>query len=447
VRLGQSTADALVHRFEHARGAGDPLALPPWAVELRARVSAFVAGHVSPRVSELDRHPSDGQPDPHLVSEGARAGLLTLAIPAYAGGDGRLLTMARTGILNLAVALEELAAGCAGVATLFGAHHLGLTPILLSGDFRQHWRLLRPIARSARSSRPSLCAFAITEPGAGSDVEDRRGSRAARLSTFARKVAGGYVLDGRKCFISNGSAADLVTVFAALSRERGVDSWTCFALRRGSPGFHVGRVENKMGQRASPTAELVFDGCFVPEADRIGREGQGWQLNQMTLDTSRVGVAAIALGAARGALDQLVVECRRRRLGSRPLLAHAEVRLQIADLAMKVETLRSVVWRAARVFPPSEVLSATAKCTGADVAVDVCERSLALLGDAGLDAAVGLEKRLRDARLLQIYEGTNQINRLVVADALGLGDGALDQPSPSSPAAASVDERIALSAP
>ncbi len=414
--LAQTAADAVVQRFEERRGSLDPLALPPWMDRIRDRAARFVDEHVVPRARDLER--THGEPDAVLLREGGRAGLLTTTIPRYCGGDGSLFTIVRHGTLHVAILVEELARGCAGVATLFGAHHLGILPILLCGDVRQHWRLLRPIARTAGSEVPRLCAFAITEPGAGSDVEDERGSRTARLGTFARKVPGGYVLTGRKCFISNGSVASLVSVFAALTHEEGVRSWTCLAVRRGAPGFSVGRVEAKMGQRASPAAELVFDECFVPEADRVGRDRQGWQLNKMTLDTSRAGVGAIALGAARGALEQAIASCRSRRVGDRPMIALPEVRIELADLAMKVETLRSLVWRACSVFPPSAAMSATAKCVGADIAVEVCTRAMTLLGDSGIDASLGLEKRLRDARLLQIYEGTNQINRLAVAEAL-----------------------------
>jgi alkylation response protein AidB-like acyl-CoA dehydrogenase len=414
--LTQSAADAFIARFDRTRGALDPMKVPAWMESLRATAERFTSDHVVPRLAELDRDLPDGRPDPALIRAAARAGILTMTIPRLLGGDSGVTTFFRFGARPFALVIEELARGCAGVATLLGAHHLGLLPVLLSGDLRQYARVLRPIAGSARGLDPGLAAFAITEPGAGSDAEDTEGSRTARLSCFAVHVSGGYRLNGRKCFISNGSVARWITVFAAVERAEGVASWTCLVVRPPVSGFSVGRIEHKMGQRASPAAELVFDDVFVPEADVVAGEKRGWKLNRMTLDVSRAGVGAMGLGVARGALERAIELAGRRDLGPRPLLAYPEVRFELADLITKVETVRSLVWRACSTFPPDAALSATAKCVAADVAVEVVTRAMALFGDAGLTAELGLEKRLRDARLLQIFEGTNQVNRVLVAE-------------------------------
>lgn len=414
--LSRSAADAFIARFERTRGALDPMRVPAWMERLRVTAERYTAEVVRPRLAELDLDRPDGRPDPELIRAASRAGILTMSIPRVFGGDSGLTTFFRFGARPFALVIEELARGCAGVATLLGAHHLGLLPVLLSGDVRQYLRVLRPVAAAARGDDPGLAAFAITEPGAGSDAEDREGSRTARLSCFATRVAGGYRLDGRKCFISNGSVARWITVFAALDRAEGVASWTCLVVRPPVSGFSVGRIEHKMGQRASPAAELVFDGVFVPEADVVAGERRGWVLNRMTLDVSRAGVGAMGLGVARGALERAIELAARHDLGPRPLLAYPEVRFELADLVMRVETVRSLVWRACSTFPPDAALSATAKCVAADVAVEVVMRAMALFGDAGLTAELGLEKRLRDARLLQIFEGTNQVNRVLVAE-------------------------------
>ncbi len=416
MKLTHSAADAFIAHFERTRGALDPLRMPAWMETLRATAQRFTHENVLPRLAELDRDLPDGRPDSALIRAAARAGILTMSIPRILGGDSGLTTFFRFGALPFALVIEELARGCAGVATLLGAHHLGLLPVLLSGDLRQYVRVLRPVAAAARGADPGLAAFAITEPGAGSDAEDSEGSRTARLSCFATRVAGGYRLTGRKCFISNGSVARWITVFAALDRAEGVASWTCLVVRPPVTGFSVGRIEHKMGQRASPAAELVFDDVFVPDADVVAGEKRGWKLNRMTLDVSRAGVGAMGLGVARGALEHAIELAARRNLGPRPLLAHPEVRFELADLVTQVETVRSLVWRACSTFPPDAALSASAKLVAADVAVEVVTRAMALFGDAGITTELGLEKRLRDARLLQIFEGTNQVNRVLVAE-------------------------------
>ena len=409
--LSTLTGDRFMRRLEQNRGRLDPFELPRWLDRIRKDAAEFAAREVAPRALALDRAPTSAEPDADLVRAAGRAGMLTMAIPRLFGGDTGLTTMFRHGGLPIAIVLEELACACAGVATLVGAHQLGLLPLVFSGDLGAWLRILPGVARAARREHPQLCAFAITEPDAGSDVEDTVGSRTARLGCHAERVAGGYRLRGRKCFISNGSAAEWVFVFAALDRSVGVRSWTCLAVRKGTPGFSVGRIEHKMGHRASPAAELVFDDVFVPTAFRVGAERQGWRLNRLVLDVSRAGVGAIGLGIARGALECAIVACRERNLLERP-----DVRQELAGLVMKVEMLRSLVWRACMTFPPHGWLSASAKAQSGDVAVDVCGRAMALIGDAALVEDVGLEKRLRDARLIQIYEGTNQVNRVLVAE-------------------------------
>lgn len=359
-------------------------------------------GAVSPAVAEILRRAALG-------------GLLSDTLPWPFGRAP--LALARVPLaLAQAVRAEEFAAACGGMALLLGAHGLGVAPILISGDQRAIGRFVRPAFRDHRGGDPHLFAFAITEPHAGSDVEEGAGAARLKPGVAARRVEGGWRLSGRKVFISGGDLARTITVFAALEGE-GIESWTCFVVQRDMPGFSVVRTELKMGQRVSGAAELHFDEVFVPADHVVGGLRRGWAINRAVLNYSRAPVGGLAIGMARGAVQAALTFLRRPRFGGRPLLDEQEVQLAVADMLADLAAERALVWQQAASFVPRQSGAAMAKFHAADTAVRVCERAMSLLAEYAVVHGP-VEKGFRDARLTQIYEGTNQINRLAMIEDL-----------------------------
>jgi alkylation response protein AidB-like acyl-CoA dehydrogenase len=380
-----------------------------------------------------------------LVRAGAREGWLTAGVPTAWGGHGLSVTA-------MSVAMEEMCAADAGAANIFGAHGLGLLPLMLSMDLDLGRRVLGPVVRATTRRFPLLCAFAITEPGGGSDVQEADGLRLGDVQSHAVRVRGGYRLTGRKVFISNGSVAEYIVVFVALDRTERQASWTGFVIRHGAAGVHPTRVERKMGQRACPAAEITFEDVFVPDAWRVGREGEGWELTRRTLAVSRGPVGAIAVGIARDAYECALTYLRDTRPngGRRHLEPWMEDTL--AGMAVRIRTARAayleagqhcdeilpgrlahdaaaalarapvlgprVVGALARNRRPGTaeawahqcVLGATAKIAGSDTAMKVTTEALDLIPVSAGPLRARAEKAFRDAKLTQIYEGTNQIN-------------------------------------
>ena len=279
----------------------DTLTLPRGARRWRRKARRFAQEHIRPLAPEADLHPHEYDPKP-LLAAAAREGFQTLLAP-WPLGSASLRPYLGGAALQVAVVGEELATECGGLALLLLAHNLGIVPLLLSGSLRVMVRHFIPFYLGSRVlGRPGCMAFAITEPEAGSDAEETAGGAAARLVTTAKYMPGmgGYVLNGRKCFISDGAIADKVTVYAKIEGE-GIESWTCFLVEKGMKGFSVGRSERKMGQRASDASELVFDNVFVPKKNVVGRVRSGWPNNRNVLNYSRPVVGAMALGHGRGA--------------------------------------------------------------------------------------------------------------------------------------------------
>jgi alkylation response protein AidB-like acyl-CoA dehydrogenase len=279
-----------------------------------------------------------------------------------------------------------------------------------------------PINRANLRGEVRLVAYAITEPEAGSDVEESAGAAQARYVTTARKVPGGYVLNGQKVFISGGGHCDYVTVFAVLEREDGskaqVDTdFTCFIVEREREGFGVGRRERKLEQRACDASQLFFDEVFLPRRNLVGTERSGWALNRNVLNYSRGPVGAIALGIARGAVEAATRFARETRLGDKPLMAYQEVQLALAEMWLDTMAMRGIVWQGARHFLPQQGITSASKAFCGDTAFRVANRAMELMGDHGYLAARGAEKAMRDVRLNQIYEGTNQINYLAFVES------------------------------
>jgi len=394
----------------------DTLALPRVLRSYRCKLRAFSREHLQPRALAADSLTHDNADLETLLSTAASAGLLSDSLPGPFG-SGSFSLFSQPLQFATCLKMEELCTACGGLGLAIGAHSLGTAPIVLSGRVRDLFRLLLPAYRRSKSGKPTLFAFALTEPSAGSDMEEGHGAAKLRPGTVARRVNGGYSLTGRKVFISGGDRADALSVFSALEGE-GMESWTCFYVDAKSPGFKVVRSELKMGQRASSATELEFDGVFVPDRHIIGGLRKGWALNRVTLNFSRLPTASIALGIARGALEAAVDFACRERLGRRPLIDYQEVQLAVVQMIAETSAMRALIWQSAARFTPTQSKASLAKFHCSDRAVEVCNQAMDLLGNHGFLQRNRVEKAFRDARLTQIYEGTNDINRLAVIEDL-----------------------------
>lgn len=433
---------------------------------LQLKTRAFAESRLRPVALEIDRRTGEDPSyfDWDLVRAGAHEGLLDMLLPAEIGGWGCLT-------LGCAIFMEELCAACPGLALIFGAHGLGISPLLIDGPL--HWDVMSELVTSARGEDPMLMACALTEPDAGTDVEDVDLIARARISSHARRVPGGYSLSGTKRFISNGGVARWITVLMPVDPRRPAETWTCFLVDAQSKGFSVARNEHKMGQRACPASELVFDEVFVPDERLVGRVGDGAGATLIVLAASRPPVGAIATGIARGAYERLLGWLREDPDGKR-LLERQSVQLRLASMAERIHLARQAYMDAAvemdvgtlggatrhpllrslkalpnsvhsqrlvrrvataprsrdalarlinRMTSDAAVtrslgLSSLAKARGGDTAMGVTQDALEIAGLVDAPVRAELEKLWRDAKLCQIYEGTNQLNRIEVYRAL-----------------------------
>jgi len=337
--------------------------------------------------------------DPAPIRALAQADLFGLIIPEEYGGLG-------WGTLALCLAMEHLSKYCPGVATTYAASFLGAYPILLFGSKEQKEKYLPEVARGRK-----LCAFALTEPQAGSD--------AAAIRTRAVREGDYYVLNGIKQWITNGGIADLYVVIAVTDPRKGARGASAFIVEKGDPGFSVGRKEKKMGLRASVTTELFFTDCRIPRERLLGREGMGFIVALRTLDYARVGVGAQAVGLAQGAFERALSHARRRVQFGQPVYHFQAVGHTFAEMAMRLEAARALVYQTARTIDAGakEISgpSAMAKAFATEVAMWVAERAVQMMGGYGYMRDYGVEKLMRDAKCLQIYEGTNEIQREVLS--------------------------------
>ncbi|MBP7584981.1 MAG: acyl-CoA dehydrogenase family protein [Spirochaetes bacterium] len=392
----------------------DTETLPRGARKWRGKARRFAQKFIRPLAPAADLDPHGFDPRP-LVREATRQGFQTLILP-FPLGTASPVTYLGSTIIQVAVTAEEFATECGGLALLLMAHNLGIAPVLMSGHLRSFFRHMVPVyLKGAWLGRPTTMAFAITEPGAGSDAEYSEGAARAKLSVTARKAKGGYVLTGTKVFISDGAIADKITVYAKLEGE-GIESWTCFLVDKNMKGFSVGRRERKMGQRAADASEIVLDDVFVPDRNIIGKVRSGWANNHNVLNYSRPVVGAMALGHGRGAFERALAFCREARSGGVKLIDRQEVQYELADMALSLWAARCMVWRSCANFRASQAASSAAKIVASDTAFRVASRAMELMGDAGCLHVHGVERSWRDSRLTQIYEGTNQINRLDIVE-------------------------------
>ncbi len=331
-------------------------------------------------------------------------------IPEEYGGLGG-------GVFDMCLVVEELSRVCSGVAVSYAASGLGTFTLLGYGTEEQKRKYLPDIASGRK-----LTAFGLTEATAGSD--------AGGIKTTAQRTSGGYILNGTKQFITNGGDAELYTIIALTAKEKGPRGASAFLVEKGAPGFSFGRKEKKLGIRTSSTRELVFEDCFVPEENIIGREGMGFILTMKLLDRSRPGLGAQAVGLAQGALEAAVDYARQRIQFGHPIIALQAIQLMLADMAIQVEAARALVYAAARTIDSGAknftLGSAMSKVFASDTAMKVTTDAMQIFGGVGYMRDYPIEKMFRDAKITQIYEGANQVLRTAIAFELRKTKGMRD---------------------
>lgn len=329
----------------------------------------------------------------------ADSDLFAIFVPVEYGGTGG-------GVLDLCLATEELSRACGGIAVCYAASALGTFPIVLFGNEEQKKKYLPDLAKGK-----TIAAFGITEPEAGSD--------ASAIKTTAVKKGDYYILNGTKHFITNGGEAGVYTVIAMTNRNKGARGASAFIVEKGTPGFSFGKKEEKLGIRASVTSELIFTDCKVPQENLLAKEGMGFIVTMKTFDMSRPGVAAQALGIAQGALDVAVKYAKERVQFGKPISSFQGIQWMLADMATKIEAARALVYATARMVDSGNTSvakeSAMAKLFASDTAMQVTTDAVQILGGYGYMRDYPVEKYMRDAKITQIYEGTNQIQRNIIA--------------------------------
>lgn len=371
---------------------------------LRSTVRRIAQEKVAPLAAQIDR---TGEFPWDTIRTLGREGLLSVMLPEDHGGmNGDLV--------GLCITTEELAKVCASTAVTGVAHAAGLMPMMLAGNEEQKKRFYSRITDDS-----CLASFALTEPGAGSD--------AAALTTTAELHEDRYVLNGRKCFITNGGVAELHSVFVRTAPQAGHKAISCLVVEDGTDGVTVGKKEDKLGIRGSDTRELVFENAKVPRENLLGREGEGWRLAMLTLNLSRPAIGAMAVGIAQGALDFAIDYAKQRVQFGQRIADFQGLQFMLAEMATQIEAARALVYRTAVLLNQKKEetsgkssaeaarLSAMAKCFASDVAMRVTTDAVQIGGGYGYLKDFPVERMMRDAKITQIFEGTNQIQRLVVA--------------------------------
>ena len=374
---------------------------------LKAAVRKLAEEQIAPGVHERDEKEEFSWEMVRLLRDG---GYLGIDFPAeYGGGDA--------GMLAETIVIEELSRVDASVGLLVADQALGALPIMLAGNKEVKDRFLPKL-----STGEHLAAFALTETSGGSDVAD--------FNCRADKKGNGYVLNGNKIFITNGSVADVVTVYVITDSTKGASKGaSVLAVAKGTAGFSVGKHEMKMGIRSSDTVELVFDDCHVPVENLVGEEGRGFAISMKTLDFARPAIAAQALGIAQGALDYCINYAKERIVFGMPIIQHEGVGFKLADMCIFTEAARQLLYKTCsilqecpknmtRLAPEQIRYSSMCKTFASDVAMKVTTEAVQIVGGFGYCRDYPLEQRMRDAKITQIYEGTNEIQRLVISRAL-----------------------------
>lgn len=365
------------------------------AVQILARM--FAKNEIIPAAAEYDQKEEVPW---HIIEKAHETGLMNLSVPEQYNGQG--LDAVTGCLIN-----EELAYGCLGINGSLVGSELAITPILLAGTEEQKKRYLPDFC-----SKPQLAAFCLTEPEAGSD--------ASNVQTSAVRERDKYILNGSKCFITNAGIATLYVIFATVDRNKGIKGLTAFIVDGDSPGLGCGKIEKKLGDRASQIAEVILENVEVPVDNMLGNEGDGFKIAMMTLDRTRAGIGATAIGVAQRAFDEAKKHANERIQFGKPISYNQAIQFMFADIAMKIEAARLLVWKAAHLIDIGAedkitTASAMAKCFAADVAMEVTVDAVQIMGGSGYMKDYPVEKLMRDAKILQIYEGTNQIQRMVIA--------------------------------
>lgn len=362
---------------------------------LQEMAREFAEKEMKPNAAKYDKGDEFSE---DVMKKAFEAGFLTCNIEEKYGGGG--LSDLETVIIS-----EELASGCAGLYTTMMVNALAYTPINLFGTEEQKKKFLTP-----QTEKMSFASFCLTEREAGSDASAQK--------TKAEKIGSEYVINGSKCFISNGGIASLYVVFANSDPGKGVRGVSAFIVPRETPGIVIGKEEDKMGHRASNTVELYFEDVRIPQENLLAKEGMGFIIAMKTLDKTRAPVGAAGVGVARAALEYAVEYARTRVQFGKPIALFQNTSFKIAQMAAEINAARFLVWNAAWRLDeglPSGKESAMAKFFGSDVAMKVTTEALQILGGYGYMKDYPMEKLMRDAKLLQIYEGTNEIQRMIIA--------------------------------
>jgi acyl-CoA dehydrogenase len=372
--------------------------LSPEQESLREIAFRFAADKIRPAAPGCDER---GEFPLALIKEGHSLGLINLTLPVEYGGTG-------LSIFDGCLVIEEIAWGCAGFATSMVANDLALTPIRIGGSDDQKKRFIEPLA-----TKGGLASFCLTEPGAGSD--------AGGLQTSVEDGGDSWIINGAKQWITNAGYADQFTVFATIDKSKKHKGICCLAVPRATPGVAVGHHENKMGQRCSDTRIVTFDNVRVPKDHMIGAPGEGFKIAMQTLDASRPMTAAIAVGIARAALEHALAYSKERKQFGTSISTFQGIQFMLADMATAVECSRLLTWKSAWLLSegkPATIESSMAKRMSADTAMSVSTDAVQIFGGYGYTKEYPVEKLMRDAKLLQIYEGTSQIQRVVIAREL-----------------------------
>lgn len=366
---------------------------------VRQMVRDFAVNEVKPIAAEIDvteRFPMEN------VKKMGELGMMGIPFPTEFGGTGG-------DVLSYILAVEELSKVCATTGVILSAHtSLCASLINENGTPEQKEKYLRDLCTGNK-----IGAFGLTEPGAGTD--------AAGQQTTAVLDGDNYILNGSKIFITNGGVADTFIVFAMTDKSKGTKGISAFIVEKGFLGFSIGKKEDKLGIRASSTTELIFENCVVPKENLIGREGKGFGIAMKTLDGGRIGIAAQALGIAEGALDEAIKYMKERKQFGRPIAAFQGLQWMVAEMSTKIEAARFLVYKAAWLKEnkqPYSIDAARAKLYAAEVAMDVTTKAVQLFGGYGYTKEYPVERMMRDAKITEIYEGTSEVQKMVISGSL-----------------------------
>lgn len=363
---------------------------------LRKMIQEFAQQEIAPKAAHYDEAEEFPWENIHKMAE---LGLLGMPISEEFGGSG-------TDTMSYIVGIEEISKACAATGAIMAVHtSTGVMPIYLFGTDEQKKKYVSDLA-----SGKKIGAFALTEAGAGSD--------AAQVKTTAVLDGDEYVLNGSKCFITNGGEADVYTILASIDKSQGTKGITAFIVEKGTPGFTFGKKEHKMGIRASATRELIFQDCRIPKANLLGKEGEGFKNAMKVISGARIGISAQAVGIAQAAYEAALEYSKVRVQFGKPIAKQQVISFMLADMAIKIEAARQLVYHAAMLKDagkPFDTEAAMCKTFASDTAVEIALDAIQIFGGYGYTREYPVERYLRDAKITQIYEGTNQIQRLVIS--------------------------------